>query len=57
MSDIFVTIPKVQAYANSSYGGARDAVAALEEIGILAKLDNTYPAMWFAQILFDEVYS
>ena len=57
MSDIFVTVPQVQMYAKSSYGGARVAVNALQEMGILSPLSDTYPAMWFAETLFHEIYS
>lgn len=56
MTDIFVTVPKLRHFVGASYGGARDAIAALEALGILKPLAETYPAMWFAETLFNEVY-
>lgn len=56
MEDVFVTIPKVQAYAQCSYNAAKNAVDQLERLNVLLPIERVYPATWGAPALLDEVY-
>lgn len=57
MTDVFVTVPMLRDYVGASYGGAKEAVTALEGLGILRPIQDAYPATWFAETLFNEVYT
>ena len=56
MSDVFITIPKVQSYAGCAYGTAKAAVATLERLGIVSRVASQYPATWMSPELLLEVY-
>jgi len=56
MSDVFITIPKVQSYAGCAYGTAKAAVATLECLGIVSPVASQYPATWMSPELLLEVY-
>ena len=56
VSNVYVTIPQLQRYANCSYGAAKTAVEAMQRLGILEPVPDLYPATWVSPAWLHEVY-
>jgi Fic family protein len=56
MEKVIVTARQVAQYANCDFTTAQSALAALEELGIVVKVEPSYPQRWIAQELMREVY-
>lgn len=56
VSQIFVTIPDLQRFANCQYNTAKAAIRSLEDLGVLVPVPGTFPATWAATDLIEEVY-
>lgn len=56
MSRMWVTIPGIAEYAQCSYAAAKNAISALEGLGILRRDPALYPATWYSPDLVAQIY-
>jgi len=56
MSRMWVTIPGIAEYAQCSYAAAKNAISALEGLGILRRDTALYPATWYSPDLVAQIY-
>jgi Fic family protein len=56
MEEVVVTTPEVAKHAGVAYNTAKTALQVLERIGIVRRVRDTHPQMWFADDLVKRVY-
>ncbi|MCC6419441.1 MAG: Fic family protein, partial [Gemmataceae bacterium] len=56
MEQVFVSARDVAAYASCEYNTARAALTTMTGMGIVAPLEGTYPQLWYAREVLEEVY-